>query len=124
VSFRAVEACNERCFIIDFSPGTFHSLALGHTVFIGESALDVNPLAFVPNTALYLAALCHLQAVQRVTVTTEQTSNKVILAAQLATLEIEFLPPILVVAMLQPQVLPVTKTTLARPGALSICQVV
>jgi hypothetical protein len=57
-------------------------------------------------------------------VTTEQTSDKVILAAQLATLEIEFLPPILVVAMLKPQVLLVTCTSLTRARTLSRIQVV
>jgi hypothetical protein len=104
VNFGAVEACNEGSLIRDLSPGTFHCLTLGNAVLIRERTLNVDPLALVPHTALHLAALCHLQAVQRVTVATEQTSNKVILAAQLATLKIEFLPPILVVAMLQPQV--------------------
>jgi hypothetical protein len=121
VNFGAVEACNEGSLIRNLSPGTFHCLSNSLAVGIGERALHVDPLAFVPHTALYLAALGHLQAVQRVTVTTEQTSDKVILAAQLATLEIEFLPPILVVAMLQPQVVFVRCATFTRAGALSEC---
>jgi len=124
VGLRAVEASNEGCLIIGFSPAAFHTLAFLNTVSITECTLDVHPFTFIPDTALHLAALGHLQAVQGVAMTTEQTSNKVILAAQLATFKIKLLPPILVVAMLQPQVLLVTCTSLTRARTLSGIQVV
>jgi hypothetical protein len=124
VGLRAVEASNEGSLIRNFSPAAIHTLAHLFAVCIRECTLHVDPFTFIPQTALHLAALGHLQAVQGVAMTAEQSSNKVILAAQLATFKIKLLPPILVVAMLQPQVLLVTCTSLTRARTLSRIQVV
>jgi hypothetical protein len=124
VGLRAVEASNEGSLIRNFSPAAIHTLAHLFAVCIRECTLHVDPFTFIPQTALHLAALGHLQAVQGVAMTTEQSSNKVILAAQLATFKIKLLPPILVVAMLQLQVSSVSLTSLTRASTLSKCQVV
>jgi hypothetical protein len=119
MNFGAVEASNEGSCSADFGPAALHPVTLSFAVLVTEGALNVDPLAFVPHTALHLAALGHLQAVKRVTVTAEKTSNKVILATQLATLEIKLLPPILMIAMLQSQVEEGRCFTFTRSGTLS-----
>jgi len=95
-----IESSNKGHLILDLSPAAFDSAILFLAVLVAERALNVHPFASVPKAALHLAALGHFKAIQRVAVTAEQTSNKVILSAEFAASEIEFLPPVLVVAVL------------------------
>jgi len=97
----AVEPSNERLGILDLSPFAIHHTITLLAVAIVEIRTNALPLAIVPETALHLTTLGHLQAVERVAVTAEESSNKVVLAAEFATLEIELLPPILMVAVLK-----------------------
>jgi len=61
-------------------------------------ALGTGPLAVSPHRALDLAALGHLNTVERVAVGAEQAGDEVIATTELATTGVELLPPILVVA--------------------------
>jgi hypothetical protein len=87
--------------IIDFGPCTIDHTIFFLAVAVRKGTLDVHPLAFVPQTTLHLAALGHLEAVERVAVTPEKACNKVVLAAELASSKIELLPPILMIAVLE-----------------------
>lgn len=56
-----------------------------------------HPLASCPQRLLHLAALGHLQAIQRVAMRTEEPSHEVVATAVLATGSVKLLPPVLVV---------------------------
>merc|ERR1719453_1973606 len=58
----------------------------------------VGPRAVLPDGALHRAALGHLDTVQGVAVGAEETGDEIVAAAELATLGVHLLPPVLVVA--------------------------
>jgi len=85
--------------VLDLSPAALNHTILRLAVPVREGSLDVDPLAFIPKTPLDLAALGHLEAVQRVAVAPEQTRDKVILATEFTSSKVELLPPILMVTV-------------------------
>jgi len=121
---RPVETSHERGGILNLSPCAIQHAILFLAVFVREGTLNVHPLAFVPQTALHLAAFGHLEAIERVTVTPEKASNKVVLAAELATSKIELLPPILMVAVLKAECSLAGCITFTGTSALSIGKIV
>merc|ERR1719453_3030496 len=58
----------------------------------------VGPRAVLPDGALHRAALGHLDTVQGVAVGAEETGDEIVTAAELSTLGVHLLPPVLVVA--------------------------
>jgi len=103
-----VEPCDEfslihqrRLGLTDLLIGVFVLLnERGPTFFALEASTnDRFPLADVPHRARDLAALGHLNAVERVAVAAEQARNEESTTAELATLVVKLLPPILVVAV-------------------------
>jgi hypothetical protein len=90
VHLGAVESSNERL-------GTLHCCCVLAT--LERPLVDWSPLAPSPNAALHLAALGHFKAVKGVAVRAEQAGHKVVATAELATVGIKLLPPILMVAV-------------------------
>lgn len=78
--------------------GTGWRLHLGEASF-GLPTSHRSPLAVVPKRPLHLATLGHLEAVKRVAMRPEKAGHKIIPTAELASLGIEGLPPVLMVAM-------------------------
>jgi hypothetical protein len=86
------DACNE--LVLHAS----HIVCDAETVIAGGPVVDRSPLAVLPDGALHRAALGHLDTVQGVAVGAEETSDEIVTAAELATLGVHLLPPVLVVA--------------------------
>jgi len=124
VSAVTVEASNKCMLIINLSPAALNHSVRRFAVPVRECTLDVDPLALVPQTTLHLAALGHFQAVERVAVTPEEPGNEVVLAAELATSKVEFLPPILMVAVLETECLLVRSITFTRASTLAISKII
>jgi len=71
-----------------------------------------------------LAALGHFNAVKRAAVTAEQARNKVASATELASLGVELLPPIFMVALVGRDSLWLCTSTFSRLFTDTICEVV
>jgi len=86
----AVEPSNERLGALHFScvPAALEG-----------GLVDWGPLATSPDGALHLAALGHLKTVEGVAVGAEEAGHKVVATAELATLGVKLLPPVLMVAV-------------------------
>jgi len=126
VYFVTVKACNKRSVVINFCPGTVNQpcILVLLAVLVTEGTLDINPFAYVPQAALHLATLGHLNTIERVAMTAEESSKEVVLATELASSKVKLLPPILMVAVLQPQSILGTCITFAWICTLGVCQVV
>merc|ERR1711881_176688 len=96
---------------------------LGPTIVDGV-LVDSGPLALGPETTLHLATFCHLETVQRVAVRTEEASDEVVTTAELTTLGVEFLPPVLMVTMRDLDVLLVATSAFAWFLALAQVDIV
>jgi len=89
------EAIKSMLFITEKSNNELWALYSCLAGFVILRVLD--PFASVPLRTFDLTAFRHLDAVQRIAVAAEQARNEVAATAELATLGVEFLPPILMV---------------------------
>lgn len=76
----------------------------------------------MPYTFLHLAALGHLEAVERVAMGAEQAGHKVVATTELAALGVKRLPPVLMVAVGDLDVLLVAFTRLFTPSLLNVVE--